>query len=290
MQTEAVSQASEHIQLLRNIHGREFLEVQHPAVKARISLEGAHLVACVPAGQDPLLWMSPVDPEVPGRPLRGGVPICWPWFADEREGPAHGIARTSHWILKECSTAPHQIRIVLALPEAEIARQLPGESWQLEAEFVLGQALQICLTTTNTGNRPQPLSQALHTYLPVDSIHRAEVWGLEGCRYADKVTGIADNQQQGPVTFSGEVDRIYYDHQSPVQLHDGSDHFLQVGREGSQSVVVWNPWIKKGGRLSQYPADGYLGMVCIEAANAGPDARVLEPGESHTLSTDIRRV
>lgn len=117
MQTEAVSQASEHIQLLRNIHGREFLEVQHPAVKARISLEGAHLVACVPAGQDPLLWMSPVDPEVPGRPLRGGVPICWPWFADEREGPAHGIARTSHWILKECSTAPHQIRIVQAACE-----------------------------------------------------------------------------------------------------------------------------------------------------------------------------
>lgn len=290
MSTEAVHQSNDSLQLLRNIHGREFLEIRHPAVQARIALEGAHLVSCVPAGQGPLVWMSPVDPEVPGRPLRGGIPICWPWFGDERDGPAHGIARTSQWVLKGCSSAPHQVRLVLELPEGEIARQLPAESWHLEVEFVLGQGLQVCLTTTNTGSRPQPLSQALHSYLPVQSIHDTEIWGLDGCRYADKVTGVSDNLQQGAVRFTGEVDRIYHGHQSPVQLHDGSAHFFQVSREGSQSVVVWNPWIDKGSRLSQYPSDGYLSMVCIEAANAGPDGRILEPGESHTLSTEIKRV
>lgn len=282
--------SDEFLQLRRNIHGREFLDIHHPAVQARISLEGAHIVACTPAGQGPLLWMSPVDPEVPGRPLRGGIPICWPWFADERDGPAHGIARTSPWILKGCSSSAHQIRLLLTLPEAEIIRQLPDESWRVEAEFVLGQGLQLSLTTTNTGDKPQSLSQALHSYLPVDSIHKTQIWGLESCRYADKATGVAENRQQGPVRFEGEVDRIYHGHQGPVQLHDGSKVFIQVSREGSQSVVVWNPWIDKSARLSQFPPDGYLGMVCIEAANAGPDGRVLEPGESHTLCTEIKRV
>ncbi|HDZ55426.1 MAG TPA: D-hexose-6-phosphate mutarotase [Pseudomonas xinjiangensis] len=279
----------ESIQFIRNIHGREFLEITHPAVTARIALEGAHIVSCVPTGQQPLLWMSPSDPEVPGRPLRGGIPICWPWFAGERDGPAHGIARTSPWILKRTVSTQHQLRVVLELPQTEVTRRLPAESWSLEVEFVLGQSLIVCLTTVNTGDKPQVLSQALHSYLPVKDISDVQLWGLEGSSFVDQVTGIPDNTQQGAVTFEGEVDRIYYDHQSSIQLHDSSGNFIVIARDGSESVVVWNPWIDKSKTLSQFPADGYRTMVCVEAANAGPDARILEPGERHTLSTEIKR-
>ncbi|MEH6389960.1 D-hexose-6-phosphate mutarotase [Pseudomonas profundi] len=285
-----VAVASKEISVVRNIHGREFLEINHPAVQARIALEGAHIVSCVPAGEEPLLWMSPVDPEEPGKPLRGGIPICWPWFAGERPGPAHGIARTSPWILTDTNSAPHQLRLLLELPEKTISQQLPDEKWRLQAEFLLGQSLSINLTTTNVGDTPQVLSQALHTYLPVHSIHSTQLWGLEGASYVDQVSGVASNMQHGAVTFSGEVDRIYYDHPSPLQLEHGESQRVMVSRGGSQSAVVWNPWIDKSARLSQFPDDGYLGMVCIEAANAGPDARILEPGESHTLSTEIKRV
>ena len=287
--TANLATASEEIRLVRNLHGREFLEIDHPAVQARISLEGAHIVSCVPSGGEPLLWMSPTDPEEPGKPLRGGIPICWPWFAGERAGPAHGIARISQWILTDVASAPHQLRLVLELPEETIARQLPDEKWRLRVEFLLGQSLSVSLTTTNVNDRPQVLSQALHSYLPVRSIQSTQLWGLEGASYVDQVTGVPANTQHGAVTFAGEVDRIYYDHPSPIQLENGDDHLLVISRDGSQSVVVWNPWIEKGARLGQFPADGYLGMVCVEAANAGPDARILEPGETHTLSTEIKR-
>lgn len=278
---------SRDVLLVRNIHGREFIEIDHPAVKARISLEGAHIVSCIPTGQKPLLWMSPVDPEQPGKPLRGGIPICWPWFSGERPGPAHGIARTSQWILSDSSSTPKEIRLSFELPESLVAEQLPDEKWGLRVSFVLGATLSVSLSTTNLGTQPQSLSQALHSYLPVSDIRSVRISGLEGAHYIDQLEGTSSNIQEGEVRFAGEVDRIYYGHSAPVTLKDGEDQMI-VSRDGSRSVVVWNPWIDKGGRLSHFPAEGYLGMLCIEAANAGPDGRILKPGETHTLSTEIR--
>ncbi|MEX0731802.1 MAG: D-hexose-6-phosphate mutarotase [Aquisalimonadaceae bacterium] len=277
------------ISLACNAHGRDFIHVRHPAVEARIALEGAHLAACTPSGQPPLLWMSPTEPALPGKPLRGGVPLCWPWFGGDRPGPAHGIARTSRWQLDDVQTDPDQVRLRLSLPPAEIARHLPEGNWQLGVEFVLGRHLSIALTTTNTGDQPQVLSQALHAYLPVGDIEPARLQGLDGCMYIDKVIGSADNVQVGSVAFGPEVDRIYHGHAGPVQLTDDTAAPIIVSREGSRSLVVWNPGKAKSASLSHFPPDGYRTMVCIEAANAGPDARLLAAGESHTLRTRIRR-
>lgn len=278
------------VKRLSNAHGRDFLEVRHPCVEARIALEGAHIISCIPAGQGDLLWMSPVDEQKPGTPLRGGIPICWPWFGNERPGPSHGIARTSQWTVNSVVDAGSELTLTLELPRSRIKARLPDEDWSLQIEFVLGKSLRVSLITTNTGAAPQQLSQALHSYLPVQDIREARIWGLEGAEYLDQLTGIDQIRQQGAVTFSGEVDRIYQGHSATVQLEDGGEHYLLVQRQGSHSVVVWNPWIDKSARLGQFPSDGYKTMVCIEAANAGADRRLLRPGESHTLQTDIRRV
>lgn len=275
------------VRLVSNKHGRQFLQVEHPAVRASIALQGAHIIDCKPAGQPPLLWMSPVDPCKPGTALRGGVPICWPWFADERDGPAHGIARTSDWQLLEVRADSASVHVVLRLAQEEIARQLPGEGWEVEIEFTLGAVLAIALTTTHIGIEPQRLSQALHSYLPVADIADAEITGLHGCAYIDKLSGVT-HTQQAAVRFDAEVDRIYFDHSADLQLRSRTD-VLGIRREGSESVVVWNPWREKSRRLSQFPDDGYRSMVCIEAANAGPDGRTLEPGSTHTLKTIISR-
>lgn len=275
------------VQLSSNEHGRRFLHIKHPAVQACIALQGAHIIECIPTGQPPLLWMSAVDPLKPGTALRGGVPVCWPWFADERDGPAHGIARTSDWQLLEARADSLSVHLVLRLPREEITRQLPDVGWAVDIAFTLGAELEIALTTTHTGNKPQRLSQALHSYLPVADIAHVEVNGLQGCAYIDKVSG-ATFTQQAAVRFDGEVDRIYFDHGADLQLHSGTD-VLHIRREGSHSVVIWNPWLEKSSRLSQFPDDGYRTMVCIEAANAGPDGRTLEPGSTHTLKTVISR-
>lgn len=278
------------IKLLRNHLGRAFLDVDHSCVRALIALQGAHIISCVPAGQGDLLWMSPTDPQTPNTALRGGIPICWPWFGGERSGPSHGIARTSEWTVKSATDTGSELRLLLELPVASIKSQLPEEDWRVEVEFELGSRLSVSLTTTNTGNRAQQLSQALHSYLPVRDIHEARIWGLENAYFIDQLTGVFQNRQEGPVTFHAEVDRIYYSHDRPTQLDDGGAHYLLVEREGSESMVIWNPWIDKSQRLSQFPTDGYRSMVCIEAANAGPDARTIAPGQSHTLKTIIRRV
>ncbi|PRB76163.1 D-hexose-6-phosphate mutarotase [Pseudomonas sp. MYb185] len=277
------------ITLTCNEHGRRFIDIDHPSVRARVAEQGAQIIDCVPCGQRPLLWMSPVDPARPDTALRGGIPLCWPWFADERPGPAHGIARTSHWQLRLAQADAHQVRLVLELPEREIARQLPDERWAVQVEMLLGASLSVTLITTNTGSRAQQLSQALHSYLPVDDIASTEVLGLQGVSYIDKLQADAVCREQEPIRFSGELDRVYFDTAADVQLIDASAEPLWVQRRNSQSVVVWNPWQEKGARLSQFPAEGYRSMVCIEAANAGPDARLLEPGQVQRLQTIISR-
>lgn len=279
----------EGVCLTLNKHGREFLQVVHPAVNARISVEGAHITHCQLAGQGPLLWMSPDEPELPGKSLRGGIPICWPWFSNTRPGPAHGIARTSQWQLKAVTSTPTQVSVFMALPSSVLAQALPGEQWELEVEFIMSADLQVSLITRNTGSESQTLSQALHSYLPVSDIDKAVVKGLENCTYFDQLTD-QQEQQDGPVYFREETDRIYFNYSGEVRLSDAGDDVLLVSREGSESLVVWNPWVEKSLRLGHFPSDGYRHMVCLEAANAGADARLLEPGETHRLSTRLTRV
>lgn len=276
------------IQLASNTAGKKFIDIAHPQVTARIALEGAHLLQCTPAGQAPLLWVSPDDPQLPGKSLRGGIPLCWPWFGGDRPQAAHGIARRAPWQLSAAEQDAQGVYLRFDLPAECIAETLPGEPWQVYVEYRLGADINVQLTTTNLGEQPMTLSQALHTYLPVTTIQQARISGLDGATYIDALDDWTHKTQVGEIEFVGELDRIYYGHSGPLHLHDGA-HPIVVERQGSESVVVWNPWQAKSLRLSEFPADGYLGMLCIEAANAGPDTRLLQPGQSHTLGTRIRR-
>lgn len=281
-------QLPEGVRLIENQHGREFLQIDHPAVSARIAMEGAHITHCQPVGQGPLLWMSASEPELPGKTIRGGIPLCWPWFSNTRAGVAHGIARISPWQLTAVSSDAEQVSVRMSLADSLIEQALPGEKWQLDVEFVLGSDLTVTLITRNTGSEAQALSQALHSYLPVSDIDQVMVQGLESCTYIDQLTGHLQIQQ-GPIRFTAETDRIYFNHSGEVRLIDANKQVISVHREGSDSVVVWNPWIDKSLRLSHFGSDDYRHMLCIEAANAGPDARILKPGETHRLSSKITR-
>ncbi|MEO1818986.1 D-hexose-6-phosphate mutarotase [Pseudomonas sp.] len=276
------------ISWVHNAAGKAFVEIEHPNVRARVALEGAHLVSCIPSGQADLLWMSPCDAQAPGGVLRGGVPLCWPWFGNSRSGPAHGIARRSLWQLTAAERDEQSVRLRLELPATTQHDALPDESWALSLELQLGTSLQMTLTSRNTGRRAQTLSQALHTYLPVSDISEVRVAGLDGATYLDQLSG-SHQVQQGDLMIEREVDRIYLQHSQPIYLSDGQ-RTLEICRSGSASVVLWNPWQDKARKLDNFPADGYRTMLCIEAANAAADTRTLQPGEHHSLGCSIRQI
>lgn len=288
MQLESPIALPDGLSLVANAHGRTFLKIDHPAVTAQISLEGAHITRCQPTGQPPLLWLSPEEPELPGKSMRGGIPVCWPWFGDSPRGAAHGIARTSMWTLESVHTDSSKVRVRMRLDAATIAEKLPGEQWQVEIEFVLGEDLLVTLTSHNLGSSVLTLSQALHSYLPVNDISAVSIQGLNNCAYVNQLTGL-QQAQIGPLGIDKETDRIYFDHSGEVAVKAPGQGDLIVSREGSQSLVLWNPWIEKSLRLNHLSPTGYQGMLCIEAANAGPDTRQIGPGETHSLSTRIRR-
>lgn len=278
----------------------EALEVHHPLFRATLLLQGAHLISYAPDDQADWLWTSPDARYQTGTAVRGGIPLCWPWFGVPAGNPpsvrerihtnlAHGFARTAIWKLEAVSESAHQVEISLSLD----ANQDFSELWQGRALALITftfsiRGCQLALTTTNLDQAPLALTQALHTYLPTRDIHKTELQGLDGAGYTDTLREWAYFQQTGPVTFEGETDRIYESGQ-PLTL-DTPGHRRTLTAIGSDSTVVWNPGPQKAKRLSDFPDDAWQSMVCVETANALGDYQLLKEGQSHTLGVMIGRV
>ncbi len=254
--------------------------------RARISLLGATLFDWRPAGGRPVIWLSDKARFEPGRGIRGGVPLCWPWFGAHEGGaeyPAHGIARTRLWELVESRDLDDGSSMaVLRLPLTPEA-MWPHPS-ELEYRVTLAEHLQLELVTRNTGTYAFEITQALHTYFRVGDIEQVTVTGLEGRDYLDKPDNYARKQQQGAVTFSAETDRIYLETSVPCAIEDRSmRRRIGIEADGSGSTVVWNPWREVGAKMSDMHDDAYRTMLCVETANAASDGRLLQPGEETCL-------
>ncbi len=249
------------------------LRLVHGANEALVSPLGAHVVAWRHHGRD-MLWCSTI--RLPGKPLRGGIPVCWPWFGPHPDDPsklAHGVARLATWD-------------VIARETNHVTLSLRHGTLHASLEVELSDVLRVALTTRNDGTASVGISAALHTYLAVDDIARVSVSGLAAATYADKLDGDARKVQSGDLAIDREVDRIY-----PVggaRLHEGERITEVDGAGTSRSLVVWNPWIEKSARLGDMAEGEYRRMLCLETAWAGDDARVLAPGAIETLSTLLR--
>jgi D-hexose-6-phosphate mutarotase len=258
--------------------------------EASIALQGAHLMTFKPKGQPEIIWMSPAAKLVPGKSIRGGVPVCWPWFGahvTESAFPAHGFARTVGWSVVDARPQPGgDTRIVFELPAAAMPRQQWPHPCRVCLHIDIGSRLTMNLVTENTGDSPFALGEALHTYFPISDVDNARVAGLDGCAYRDKVSGMDLKQQQGDIGFTGEVDRVYLDTEATCDIVDtGLNRRIRIAKSGSRSTVVWNPWIEKAAKMGDFGSDtGYRTMVCVESANALENVLTLAPGASHTLS------
>jgi glucose-6-phosphate 1-epimerase len=272
--------------------GLETLLVDTPLARCEIALYGAQALSFVPRsdGRD-LLWCSSAR-LAPGRPVRGGIPLCWPWFArqDRPDHAAqHGFVRRMTWQLQACEErADGQVQVTLRVAAPD-GGWPDGLDWPAactpEVEFLIGDALQTTLRTANRSDRTLPLTQALHTYFRVGDVRQAAVEGLQGLRYLDKLRDFGEFAQDAPWRFEQACDRIY--------LRSGERHRIDdpvLGRSilvesrHSASTVVWNPGAQGIATLGDVPLADWYQYLCVEAGNCAPLDRVtLPPGAQAAL-------
>lgn len=268
------------------------IDIDRDGHRGQISVFGGQLLSWQPAGHAPVLWCSPGAIFDQASPIRGGIPVCWPWFgahATEADWPSHGFARTAAWDVTSSESASSLATASLGLPSKPAdATYLPNAS-RPTITYRIGDELDIELILKNTDTAPIELSQALHTYFAVGDIEAISITGLESCAHHDKLTDRDEPATQSPIAFTAETDRIYRQLTGPIRLKDPViGRTITITHAGATNVIVWNPWVEKSARLGDMgPADAYRGMVCIETGNVAPDLIRLNPGETHSLQTTI---
>jgi len=268
--------------------GMPVIELDNGLGAARIALQGAHVLGFQATGQQPLIWMSDEAMYAPGKSLRGGVPVCWPWFgphASDSTLPGHGPARTVDWQpVASGHLQDGRTSVSLEFVDTEATRRMIDHPLRVQLHVVVGSSLSLTLETSNMGSTPFTLGEALHTYFLVGDVQQAQVEGLDGCSYIDKVHGGAQGQQHGPLGISEETDRIYLGSGKHCTIRDPSMHrCIVIDSAGSDSVVVWNPWQEKAEAMGDLGPDGYRNMLCVETANAATDVVQLAAGATHRL-------
>lgn len=265
---------------------------------AVVALRGGQVLSYVPRDGEDALWLSPQARLDGSKAVRGGIPVCWPWFGPHPTDPrlpAHGVARTADWRVVSASGDAAAARLCLGFSAGGQVGDAPWGQLELTLDVVLGAKLEVVLSTHNRGDTAFALTQALHTYLRVGDVAAIRVDGLDGRAFIDQLDGPARDggpvplrRQAGPVTVAHEVDRIYLDTGDAVVVSDRAmARRMTVSKRGSASTVVWNPWLEKAARLGDLGPDGHRAFVCIETANAAADQRIIAPTATHVLGAAI---
>jgi D-hexose-6-phosphate mutarotase len=277
-----------HVQLREIADGVIIAEVANQHALANIALQGAHIATFQPRGEEPVLWLSPNAKFAPGKSIRGGVPLCWPWFGPHKTDsslPGHGYARTVPWELLE--TRAHSdgsTSLRFGLIENDTTRAQWPHASTAQLEVTVGRSLKVELVTTNTGDAPFELGEALHTYFQISDIDNMTITGLEDCEYLDKVQDFARSTQQGGIKIESEVDRVYVNTEADCVIEDkGLKRAIRIAKQGSRSTVVWNPWQEKSEKMGDFGPALHRDMVCVESGNALENVITLQPGETHRL-------
>ena len=265
----------------------EFLRLANEFWQVEVtSLGGQVLRAGHTASDHPVLFCGKKAEIIPGKAIRGGIPVCWPWFgASPVAGrPIQGFARTALWETVELEKDFVSFR----LPEENVPENLRDFPFELFSEIRLSEVLEISLVMKNTGTVPAEISCALHTYFAVSDCEKVTVSGLENSPFTVK-GGPELPGENAPLRISGEVCRLYCPQDSILTLHDPVwKRKIVIEKENSSSTLVWNPGAERCAQISDLEDDEYHDFLCIEANRAGVDTLLLSPGERTVVSQRIR--
>ena len=281
----------------QNEQGLLRANITTPACTAELYLQGAHLTQWQPAGQQPVLFLSERSFFTPGKAIRGGIPIIFPWFGartatpdnPRTDGPSHGFARTAEWTLAFAALAGDDLHLTLTLGPSDASRSLGYDQFALVYEITLGAELHLQLTVNNQGSKPLHFEEALHTYFSIGDAQQVSIIGLSDTEFLDKTDHFKKKHQTDPLLkLTGETDRPYLSTTVPVNIDDPVlKRRITVDKANSQTTVVWNPWSTLTATLPDMSPDCWLTMVCVETANVGPNAITLASGEHHTMEAHL---
>jgi glucose-6-phosphate 1-epimerase len=286
--------------------------VRSPAAEATIYLQGAHLTHWKPAGEAPAIFLSQKAEFVAGKPIRGGVPIVFPWFGDRqpdprqpgKTGPQHGFARISEWDVAFAGMSGDDVHLAFTLAPNELSHSLGFDHFKLGYRVTVGRTLTLEMSVLNdsggggthaanaemaANGSPMVFEEALHTYYAVSDARKVTIDGLGGVAYIDKVDDFKQKvQPAGALKFEGRTDRPYLNTEATCVLHDPvGGRRIVVEKSGSRSTVVWNPWQELTAKMADMEPDAWLHMTAIETANVGEDAVTLKAGETHTMKAIV---
>lgn len=270
--------------------GLPFIAIDNGAASALISVYGGQVLSYQPSSaSDDVMFLSDQAYFMEGKAIKGGVPICWPWFGADPEDKgraAHGFARNRMWQVLETEGNDEGLtKVVLGFSDSAETRAIWPHGFDFYLEITVGASLSLALVTRNSGVQPFAITQALHTYFKVGDIAQVKVSGLDGGDYLDKVDDFSQKQQVGDVQVASEVDRVYTDVQPELVIEDGAlARRINISATGSKTAVVWNPWAEITAGMADLDDDAYKHFICVETANAADDVVELAAGEEHRLT------
>ena len=267
------------------------VRVTSPSASVDIYLHGAQLTSWQPANAGEVLFLSENSHWNDGRAIRGGVPVCFPWFrskVDDPSAPAHGFVRTREWRLESVNQDGETVRITCSTENDASSERWWPHAFRLVHVLSIGRSLRLELIVTNTGQTSFRFEEALHSYFRVSEIDQLRIRGLDQVAYLDNVDGNRKKIQAGDLTFTAKTDNAYVDVSSAAELIDPAGHrTIRTEKGNSATTVVWNPWQDGAASLNDLKGEEWRRFACVEASNILGSAISLVPGQEHRMQAII---
>lgn len=274
-------------EVVRGNGGLPKVRITAPRGAGEMYLHGAHVTSWRPPGEDEVLFLSAKSQWEDGRAIRGGVPICFPWFrgkADDPHAPAHGFVRTKAWQIQSITQIADAVTVSMFTESTEDTKKWWPAEFRLVHRATFGSELSLELELTNTGKTSLRYEEALHAYFRVGNVEVTRTEAPDAFHYFDKTDVHTKKTQLGQIMITSETDRVYLNTRDPIELEDPVlKRRIRVTKENSLTTVIWNPWEQKAASMSDLGKDEWTQMLCIEPSNVLGFAVELAPGQQHTM-------
>ena len=284
---------TDQLKFIEGESGLPLIVISNQSASALISLHGGQILSFKLIGEsEDLLFLSSKSLYADGKAIRGGIPVCWPWFGPDPKGlqrPNHGFVRSHSWTVLNTATTDTETKVSLQFLESYKKEKTWKQPFTLTLEITAGKSLSLKLITRNTGDKAFSITQAFHSYFNVGDIDKVEVQGLAGYEYFDKLDQGTQKRQVDAVIVEEEVDRIYTDVKNDVTINDLSlNRRIQIASPGNETIVVWNPWLNGSKKITDLKEQDYKQFICVETGNIAFDLIQISPGEEYCLETNFK--